>query len=377
MKTKQMTADPGIPNQLVNVEKLEDIQSICPTVRIISWANSPSDLRHIASMAPGFCIASKILIPIGDKHSRNPNSSRSNQTMKALPRVPWERVRRGSLLPAAALVGCLYLFLLLSSLSVHAQQAQEQSDQVISTPVSDSDPVVKVIAATPYAIATRDGNQKVWSKVTWESNAITGKLSIRTNSYTELATGSAHLLNGTWVDSSDQITITKTGAEATNSQHQVRFFGNINTSNAITLTLPEGDKYLASTPIGLSYFDYASGKSVLIAELKDSVGQLLPPGNQVLYPEAFTDISADLLYINSVSGFEQLVVLREQLPSPAEWGLDPETTLLQVITEFINPRSHKSRNAKFPGVWINISTSASRKCQEATPSLWPLKQTQL
>src|SRR5207249_7651153 len=47
-------------------------------------------------------------------------------------------------------------------------------------------------------------------------------------SYIELATASAHLVNGVWADSNDQIQITKTGAQATESQHKVAFLGNIN-----------------------------------------------------------------------------------------------------------------------------------------------------
>ena len=40
-------------------------------------------------------------------------------------------------------------------------------------------------------------------------------------------TASAHLVNGAWVDSTDQIEITKTGAQATNSAHKVQFLGDI------------------------------------------------------------------------------------------------------------------------------------------------------
>jgi len=222
----------------------------------------------------------------------------------------------------------LSFVLMLVSLSSRAQQPDQSST---------TDPHTQIIATTPYTVVARDGNQKVWSKTTWESNAITGKLSISTNSYTELATGSAHLVNGAWVDSSDEITITQTGAEATNSQHQVRFLGNINSLGAIDITLPEGDKHLASTPICLSYFDNASGRSALLGELTNSAGNLLNSGSQVLYPSCFTDIEADLLYINQIDRVEQLVIIRQQLPSPEEWGLDPASTVLQVISEFFNP----------------------------------------
>ena len=174
------------------------------------------------------------------------------------------------------------------------------------------------VASTDYAVAARDGNQKIWSKVTWESNSLTSELTAKTNSFIELATASAHLVNGAWVDSSDQIEITKTGAQATNSQHQVSFLGNINSPGAIDITLPEGDKHLVGAPIGLSYFDSASGKSVLISEIKDSIGALLESGSEVLYQDSLTDLQGDILYQNRRDGLEQLIVLRQQIP-----GLEP------------------------------------------------------
>jgi hypothetical protein len=73
----------------------------------------------------------------------------------------------------------------------------------------------------------------------------------------------------------------------------------------------------------------------LIAETTNSIGQLLPSGNEVLYPRAFTDFQADVIYKNDVSGVEQLVVFRQRPPSPGEWGLDPANTVVQVISEFL------------------------------------------
>src|SRR5258706_525488 len=60
---------------------------------------------------------------------------------------------------------------LLFSLSSHAQQLDQNAT---------ADPHTKVVAVTPYAIAARDGNQKIWSRVTWESNSITGELTGKT-----------------------------------------------------------------------------------------------------------------------------------------------------------------------------------------------------
>ena len=173
-----------------------------------------------------------------------------------------------------------FSFLLLSLLAISAPaQIQVGPTDIQASATAPADSSLTIVAQTRYAVASRDGNQKIWSKVTWQSNSLTRELTAKTNSFIELATASAHLVNGAWVDSSDQIEITKTGAQATNSQHQVAFLGNINSSGAIDVTLPEGGKHLASSVIGLSYEDLATGKSVLISTVKDSIGQLLPSGN--------------------------------------------------------------------------------------------------
>src|SRR5205085_4002568 len=114
-----------------------------------------------------------------------------------------------------------------------------------------------------------------------------------------MATASAHQVNGEWIDYNPQIQVSDIGARATNTHHPVSFLGNINEPHAIDLTLPGQDKHLAGSVIGLAYEDLATGKSVLIAELKDSKdsqGQILPSGNQVLYPDVFTDFEANAVH---------------------------------------------------------------------------------
>ncbi len=167
---------------------------------------------------------------------------------------------------------------------------------------------------------------------------IWAKSPIQTNSYTELATGMHHLVGDQWVDSSEAIQITPTGGVATNCQHQVAFAANINTTGAIDLTMPDGN-HLRSQILGLSYLDPTTGQYVLIASLKDSTGQVVGAGsNQVIYADAFNGgFKADVSYNNTKAGFSQEILLREQPPSPATFGLNPTNTRLQVLTEFLNP----------------------------------------
>jgi len=153
----------------------------------------------------------------------------------------------------------------------------------------------------------------------------------------ELATGMNYLKNGRWVESKEEINILPDGtAAATQGRHQSYFPGDIY-QGEIRLVTADG-KTLRSRPVGLSYFDGTN--SVLIAELKDSTGWLVN-SNQVVYPDAFTDFKADLRYTYTKAGFEQDIILREQPPDPASFGLNPETTRLQVLTEFFNPPQPK------------------------------------
>jgi len=184
----------------------------------------------------------------------------------------------------------------------------------------------------PYAVADRGANHRVWQRTTYETTP-DGKQIPQLHQYTELATGLHYRKNGQWVESKEEIEILPDGtAAATRGQHQAYFPANIY-QGVIEMVTPDG-KHLKSRPLGLSYDD--GTHNVLIAELKDSVGQLVG-SNQVIYPDAFTDINADLRYTYTKAGFEQDVVLREQPIKPESYGLNPATARLQVLTEFFNP----------------------------------------
>src|SRR4029078_10214569 len=91
--------------------------------------------------------------------------------------------------------------------------------------------------------------------------------------------------------------------------------------------------------------------------------------NEGLYPDAFTDfeadaVHADLLYKNSPAMFEQLVVIRQQLPSPAEWGLTPDSTVLQVITAFDDPPQPQISEIQTPqGIDQQLDFGGMKMCR--------------
>src|SRR5882724_190789 len=209
--------------------------------------------------------------------------------------------------------------------------AVAQQSQTVTDPTGDAPNLI------PYTITELGPNHQVWQRVTPQTNDA-GEVTYQTNSFTEMATGMHHLINGQWVDSSEAIQITADGGVANNCQHQVAFTANINTTGAIDVTMPDGN-HLKSHILGLSYLDPTTGQFVLIANLKDSTGQVTGAlNNQVVYADAFDGgFKADVVYRNTKAGIEQNILIHEQLPSPDSFGLNPANTRLQVMTEFLNP----------------------------------------
>ena len=196
---------------------------------------------------------------------------------------------------------------------------------------------VCVSAQTAFSVprvVDRGAQHKVWQ---WEiyTNAPGGQLVTIVHKFTELATGLNHLVNGKWADSQEKIVILPNGtAAATNGQHQAYFPANIYTG-AIRMVKPDG-QVMQSRPVAMSYDD--GSNTVMLAVLTNAVGYLVGT-NQVIYPNAFTGIKADLRYRYTKSGLEQDVILRQQPPTPESLGINPDTAQLQVLTEFFSPPS--------------------------------------
>ena len=197
---------------------------------------------------------------------------------------------------------------------------------------------------TDYQIVQQDGNSRVWQREIYEQEP-NGQIVARPHQFTELATGLNYKdSTGQWQPSKEEIDIQSDGTlAATQGQHQVYFPGNIY-GGELELVQPDGVQ-LHSCPVGLSYDD--GSNTMLIAVLTNSIGQLVG-SNQVIYTNAFVGLDADLLYTYTKAGLEQDVVLREQPPTPASLNLNPETTRLQVLTEFLNPPQPSQTTSTLP-----------------------------
>src|SRR5216117_2125599 len=203
----------------------------------------------------------------------------------------------------------------------------------VSPPAASTGPVS--VDAGPH--------HRTWQTVKVERDDL-GRPVTMTNSYVELATGMNvwSETDGNWVAASDEIELVNGGAVAARTQHKLTFLPNLNDPDPpINLSLPDG-RPLRSQIVGLAYTERDTGKSIFISELKDSVGQVVGR-NQVVYPDAFESIKADVSYTVTQCCFEQDLILREQIPSPFELGLNPKTARLEVWTEFLEaPEPEKS-----------------------------------
>ena len=207
--------------------------------------------------------------------------------------------------------------------------------QVASTVPSASQSTVTtpaLPAPTPYRVVEQGENHRIWQWETYEPGPKSQVMS-HIHKVHELATGLNHAVNGQWVASKEEIVILSDGtAAATQGQHQVYFPSDIY-QGVIRAVTPSGQQ-LQSRPVALAFDDGTS--TVLIAVLTNSVGQVVGT-NQVIYQNAFEGVNADIVFSYRKGSFEQDIVLRGQPPSPASLNLNPATTRLQVLTEFINP----------------------------------------
>ena len=188
----------------------------------------------------------------------------------------------------------LVAVLLISSLA--GAQAQ--------VPATSAKPTVKptvLPAPTLYNVVKRDANSRIWERTIYEK-APNGMNVPKKHRLVELATGMNYYnSSGQWVESKEEIELTPKGAIARQGQYQVKFASNLNSAGAIDQQTADG-KRLRSNVLGLAYYDTATGKSALIAQVQDSQGQLVS-ANQVLYRNAFEGMNADVRYIYKKGSF--------------------------------------------------------------------------
>jgi RHS repeat-associated protein len=196
---------------------------------------------------------------------------------------------------------------------------------------------IQQFQAAGFSEVGRGLNHRIWEKLGLQTNQ-DGTVSLRTNQIIELETGlnrwQTNQSGTSLVESRPEITVTTNGVVARGASHQALFASNINTYAGTRVRLPDG-RQLKSHILGLAYHDVSSGSNVMFAALQDSTAQIVG-NNRVVYRSAFTDVDADVIYTYSRSKVAQDIRINERPPSPTEYGLNPASTHLIAITEFVD-----------------------------------------
>jgi hypothetical protein len=203
---------------------------------------------------------------------------------------------------------------------------------MVSSGMAQIQSATNVPTPSDYVCVNQGPNSKVWQRTFVQTNEL-GDVMTNVQSYTELATGLSYLSNGVFVDSVEQVAAVAGGAQAIQGQHQVQWsFNGNNPGGAVTLTTPDG-KTLSSTVYGLAWYDTGSGSNTVISRLQDCTGSIVAP-NQVIYTNAFSNVTADVIYNYTKAGLSQDVALRTAPPAPDQYGLSDQSSVLQIYTQF-------------------------------------------
>jgi hypothetical protein len=198
-------------------------------------------------------------------------------------------------------------------------------------PQPDSAPLVQASVPGEWTVTERGPHHRVHERIE-VLDLGGGRVERVPHRYVELAMGLHYRDHGQWLPSQELIEAHPGGAVAQRGPHKVIFSPNVLDPWCLDIESPDGQR-LRAQALGLTCTD-AAGRSVVIAQLRDTEGLILG-NNRVIYPDCFDGIAADLRYTYTQAGFEQDVILRGPLPHPAALGLDPNTTRLQVMTEFL------------------------------------------
>jgi len=211
-------------------------------------------------------------------------------------------------------------------------------------------------------VIDRGLNHRTWARTVTEAQP-DGTVAERLSTYVELAPGSHRFENGNWVEADPNFEVFQDGLVARRGAHQVIVTRNLSAPVGVDLLTPDG-KRLVSRLLGVAYTDLSTGTSELIAEVKDCQAALLAP-NRVLFANALDGpFEADVVYANALSGFEQLILLKQAPPPPANYGLNNETTLLEVWTEILSAPEPTKR----PGI-LRQEPDAFRRAALLEPDL--------
>ena len=185
----------------------------------------------------------------------------------------------------------------------------------------------------PPRAGKQDAMSTEWHYAKVFTNSATGQVSYRTNRFTEIASG----LNfrdavGNWQRTREEFLELPGAFVAANGGTKVIVARNLYFSGSLDVLTVKGTR-LHGHILGIGYFSPVDGRSVLLGATKPCQGQLTA-SNQVLFADAFRNLSASVRYTYRKSGVSQDVILNAAVPSPESLGLSPDS-VLEIMTEWL------------------------------------------
>ena len=247
----------------------------------------------------------------------------------------------------------LCFLLLTASLTALGQSIQPNppallpspTDPGLPTPTAPSAQSTAPSVASPLPIAPTSSSIPAPTAVPTALNSVSTRwdsgMPAQGGAFTEFGNG-INFLNSSnqWERSQDLIELTSDGgAAAIHGVNKMFFANDISTPGSIQI-INESNQIFRTRPMGIVLQD-GSGKSITLATLQSSTGELLPP-NQVLYRSAFSNqyVLADIRITSAHDGSEVDIVFVQKPRVEAllaAAGMSVETARMQIFHEFQVP----------------------------------------
>jgi hypothetical protein len=157
---------------------------------------------------------------------------------------------------------------------------------------------------------------------------------VETHSYVQVETGLNYWNGKEWAEADPRFELARGYGILRKTQHRAVIAPNTSNPNGLVdLELPHGGRLVMDTA-GIALTD--GERSIWIGEIQESAGELISP-RELLFRNAFSGISADILVKSSRGGIECDVIFREQI-TPAfleACGMNPRTARLEVWHEVL------------------------------------------
>jgi hypothetical protein len=200
------------------------------------------------------------------------------------------------------------------------------------TPALPMAAAVPSMTKTASQVIARGQHYKVMQAVRRIVTA-SGKSLVITNRYTVVANGlNFQDANGNWIESHPIVQSYAGGIACVGASYSVILATNLNTAGAVDLETSDGQR-LISNPLGLGFYDPDTGKSVVLAQVKDC-GAVVS-SNHILYPDAFTGLKASVEYVYDIGHFHQnITLLTAPSAQPSDYGMGSRTRL-EMLSELL------------------------------------------